>query len=143
MDTIPAVGTLVHFREGTPQFAKCGDSVYVVEAAPSGEPFSVDEHGTPYVWLVVAADSAKVPSQRRRRSGWVAALQSVTITEGDAMTVSQIAATEIREGDRILINGSRILVHDVHVNQRDESVMVFGATGNVYLRGTVTVIRFN
>lgn len=59
------------------------------------------------------------------------------------MTVSQIAATEIREGDRILINGSRILVHDVHVNQRDESVMVFGATGNVYLRGTVTVIRFN
>jgi hypothetical protein len=59
------------------------------------------------------------------------------------MTTSQIPATEIREGDRIVINGTRVLVYEMHVNVRDESVMVLGATGRAYLRGTVTVIRFN
>jgi hypothetical protein len=72
--TVPAVGATVRFAEGTPQFAANEGIDYIVEPSPSGKPFSVGADGRVYVWLVMAADAAKAPSRRGRRTGWASSL---------------------------------------------------------------------
>lgn len=81
--TIPAVGSLVKFREDTPQYARNKDITYIVDPSPSGEPYSTaggllpEDPDRVYVWLVHAADIDKAPSRRRTRTGWVDALTVV------------------------------------------------------------------
>lgn len=70
-------GSRVAFAEGTPQYRANRGIVYVVGEAPRGGMFSVDAHGTPYVWLTDEATMDRPPSRRRTRTGYVASLTAV------------------------------------------------------------------
>lgn len=73
----PAVGAVVEFHEDSPQYAKNQGIRYVVVASPLGDAVSQID-GEPYVWLVHEDDVTKAPSRRRRRTGYVSALRTIT-----------------------------------------------------------------
>ena len=75
--TIPPVGSRVRFLEGTPQHITNAGTDYTVELSPRGDTHSTFD-GQPYVWLVLTADLGKVPSRRRRRTGYVRSLEVVS-----------------------------------------------------------------
>jgi len=78
------VGSLVRFREDTPQHAKNAGILYVVVESPTGDASSLDRtHGDDreYLWLVDSRDVCLAPSRRRRRTGYVTALESA-VAEG-------------------------------------------------------------
>lgn len=77
----PAIGTPVVFRTDSPQWAKCQGLVYVVEIAPDGAGFSLDQHGERYVWLCRIEDTKLAPSRRRRRSGYLRNLDLAATSE--------------------------------------------------------------
>lgn len=77
---IPAPGTVVAFREGTPQHPANAGLRYVVTSEPHP---SIDQR--PAVWLELLEDIHLPPSQRRARSAYVAAIEPVEVDQIDQL----------------------------------------------------------
>lgn len=83
------VGTVVTFREDSPQYAANAGDRYVVTSEPHVDNTHPDDLGRLYVWLELTRDHGRAPSQRRTRSAYVTAIEPAA----DVDPIEQLLAT--------------------------------------------------
>lgn len=104
VDSAPAVGEIVRFREDTPQHPANRTIRFRVVPAPDGSPFGIDNThpdnlGLVYVWLEDVRGADKSPSRRRVRTGYAASLEAAPrpLLEVLADHVAEVTARRIAE----------------------------------------------